>query len=151
MKKTVLTLALVFLVAGVSGHQFNLENLEQDTLPHYQQDANIYSEEVPSYLNSLIGDQTINVRIDSPGTEKEVGVKMNGTTVSDLQMGGYPEPTLQINTTEDQISNISTADQPIKVLNNQLKNDEVDYKTRGFMNSLRFSMAKQLLSIASSF
>lgn len=151
MKKTALTLAFIFLTAGATAHSFDLSNLESDNLDHYQEEINMYSDEVPSFLESLVGDQTINVNIDSNGTETSVGVIMNGTTVEDMQMGGYENATFRVNTSETQINNITTSENPVQRLNTKLESGEIEYGTEGAVNSLKTFIAEQLLMMVSLF
>lgn len=151
MKKTALALSLLFLTAGATAQSFNLSNLESDNLDQYQDEINTYSDEVPNFLESLIGDQTINVNIESNNTESSVGVIMNGTTVEDMQLGGYENATFRVNTSQKQVNNITTSDNPIQNLNNKLENGEIEYGTEGAINSLKTFIAEQLLMMVSLF
>lgn len=112
---------------------------------------NIYSGEIPGLLSSIIGNQTINLRIENEeARDKEVGVKIEGAAVREMQMGGYPNATLRVETSVSQINEITTSDQPLQELNSALENGGIEYESNGAFNSLRMSFATQLLSVAAA-
>ncbi|MFQ3275616.1 MAG: hypothetical protein ACI9LV_001006 [Candidatus Nanohaloarchaea archaeon] len=149
MKKTATLILTLIVSTGVAlGHPFTMDMLNQQNTEHLQEETNIYAENVPQFLGSLVGDQTINARIVSNNTTKKVGVKMNGTNIQEIQMETYSDATLEINTSEKQIRNITMSDQPIQTLNQKLKNGKIEYDTNGAVNSLRTYIAEQLLSLS---
>lgn len=150
MRKTAVLLLTVALSLGaVSAHPFSMEMLNEQNTDHLEEETNIYIQDVPQFMGSLVGDQTINARIESNNTTEEVGVKMNGTSVQEIKMENFENATLEVNTTGKQIRNITASEQPIKSLNQKLKNGEIEYDSKGAVNSLRTYIAEQLLSLSS--
>jgi hypothetical protein len=150
MKKTATAFLSVLMIAGIaSAHPFSMDMLYEENTDHLVNETNMYAEDVPQFLGSLIGDQTINARIEANNTTEEVGVKMNGTNIQEIQMETYSDATLELNTSEKQIRNITKSDQPIQLLNQKLKNGEIEYDSNGAVNSLRTYIAEQLLSLSS--
>lgn len=149
MKKTTLSLMILFLVSATAAHSFDVQNLEEGSTDHFKEEINHYTDRAPAFLESIIGDQTVNIRINTEEQEKEVGVKLDGTVVQEIRIGGYENATLEVETTEKQINEITTSEEPVKELNTKLKNGEIDYNSNGTFNSFRTMIAEQILSIAS--
>lgn len=149
MRKTATVVLAFALITGFgAAHPFDMDMLNQENTEHLEEEANIYSDQVPEFLNSLIGDQVINVQVESENSTAEVGVKMNGTRVQEIRMEAFENATLEAETTEKQIRNITKAEQPIQTLNRKLENGEISYTSNGAVNSLRTYIAEQLLSLA---
>lgn len=151
MKKTALTLALTLFIAGATAQSTSFEELNSSDLENYQEQINAQSDQLPGFLSSLIGDQTININIESGDTDISVGAVMNGTKVEQLQMGGYENATFRVNTSEKQIRKITESEEPIRTLNTKLENGEIEYGTEGALNSLKTFIAEQLLTVVSLF
>lgn len=152
MRKAIVTLLAFTVFTGlVSAHPFSMDMLYEENTDHLEQEANIYMKDVPKFLGSLVGDQTINANIESENSTVEVGIKMNGTAVQEIQIESYEEPTLKVNTTEKQLKNITSSEKPIQTLNQKLKNGDIEYGSQGNVNSLRTYIAEQLLTLSTLF
>lgn len=148
-KQTAITALLLVTITTVSAHAFEMDMLYEENTDHLTEETNMYIEEVPSFLGSLIGDQTINARINSENQTREVGVKMNGTMIQEIKMDTFENATLEVNTSEKQLANITGSETPIETLNTKLKNGDIEYSSEGAINSLRTIIAEQLLTLTS--
>jgi hypothetical protein len=149
MKKLNLILFLVVFTAGATAQQ-SLEGPSAEELEQVQQEINSQTTQVPDFLGSLLGDQTINVKIESNQTAVSIGVVTNGTAINDIQPERYDNATFEVNTSTRQIANITASEDPLQTLNNRFKNGEIDYRAEGTVNSIRVFIAEQLLTVAST-
>ena len=148
MRYAAIIAALILLAAPAAAHEFHPENLNSSTVDYYQEELNIYSDQAPEFLTSIVGNQTVNANIRyENGTDKQVAARLDGVKVTDMKMGSYENATLEVNTSVKQINNISTSEQPIKTLNSELKEGDIEYRSNGMLNSLRTFIAEQLLTI----
>jgi hypothetical protein len=151
MKKTaVIFLAIIMTIGVASAHPFSMDMLDENNTDHLVEETNYYTQDAPEFISSLIGNQVINVRIDSDNSTEKVGVKLEGANVTEIQMDTYSQATLQINTSEKQIRNITASEKPVQTINQKLKQGDIEYDSNGAINSLRTYIAEQLLSIAST-
>lgn len=164
LKTTILALTVLsFAVTGISQNTavsqnataMQAQNLEGETptvnLTQLQEKYNQNSEEIPGFVGTVIGDQTITVNLTqlekgSKMLEEDIiGVKTNGVKTEDIQWGEFDKPTLKIWITEENVQSLREAENPGKELNQMMKNDELKYETYTFGNSLMFG-ALELLS-----
>jgi len=147
-KKTILLAAVLLMIATGSGHIFTADQLNENNTDHLEEEANYFAQNVPGFLGSVVGDQIINIRVEAENGTEEVGVIMDGTNVTKIQMKKYSNATLEVNTTEKQIANITASEDPIKSLNSKLRSGEIEYSTTGKVNKIRKFVAEQLLSLS---
>lgn len=151
MRKAAILLTTFILAAGLSsGHPFNMDMIDENNTEHLVEESNYFAQDAPEFLSTLIGDQVINVRIDSENSTEEVGVRLNGANVTEIRMETYSDATLEVNTTADQIRSITASENPVQAVNNKLQKGEIEYESKGAINSIRTLIAEQLLSVAAT-
>lgn len=149
MKKLTLAFAILITVSGAAAQSFSADDIDPGDLEEYREKINQYSDQMPDFLASIIGDQTINVRIDTNSSRETVGIKMNGTRVQEVKPEGYENSTLEVNTNKQQIRNITSSENPVQALNTKLKNGDIEYDSEGYVNTIRTFIARQLLKLVS--
>lgn len=121
------------------------ENVELN-LSQIQDRYNQRSDQIPPFVGSIIGDQTITVNLSGVEQgealleEDIIGVKTEGVETSDIQWGEYEEPTLKIWITQENIDRLSESSQPSQELKDMLKNKDIRYETYTLGNSIKASL-----------
>jgi len=166
-KATLFTVAiLIFTITGISQNSnisqnataMQAENLQEEAptlnLTAMQKQYNENSDEIPSFVGTVIGDQTITVNLTQLETGSEmleediIGVKTNGVETKDIQWGNFEEPTLKIWITQENVESLQNAEEPPQKLNEMMKNDKIKYETYTFGNSLMFGALELLASLS---
>jgi len=167
LKRTILALTVLsFAVTGISQNTGVSQNASamqgQDlraeaptiNLTQLQEQYNQNSEEIPSFVGTVIGDQTITVNLTQLETgsqmlEKDIiGVKTNGVKTQDIQWGEFDQPTLKIWITQENVESLKNAEKPPQKLNEMMKNNEIKYETYTLGNSIMFGVLELFSSLA---
>lgn len=117
-----------------------------------QEQYNQRSDQIPPYVGSIIGDQTITVNLSEVnGSEKIlkeeiIGVRTNGVRTEEVQWGEFEEPTLKIWITQENLERLGSSDEPSKELKAMMKNDDIKYQTYTIGNSIKMGLVKFFLS-----
>lgn len=167
LKTTLFILTIVsFAVTGISqdstvsenASAMQAQNLEGETptlnLTEMQEQYNENSDEIPGFVGTVIGDQTITVNLSQLETGSEmleediIGVKTNGVETEDIQWGKFEQPTLEIWITQNNVESLQSADNPAEKLNEMMKNDEIKYETHTLGNSVMFGVLELFSSLS---
>lgn len=161
MKFRLAIAALIFLlVASTAAAQQNIQQpntsaqVETPTLnlTQLQSRYNQNSDQIPGFVGSIIGDQTITVNLSEMETGSEmleedvIGVKTNGVKTEDLQWGEFEDPTLKIWITQENVETLSEAEDTPQKLKEMMKNDEIRYETYSFGNAVKFGIMELFIS-----
>ncbi len=115
-------------------------------LTQLQNQYNQRSGEIPGFVGSVIGDQTITINLSELETGSEmleediIGVKTKGVKTEEIQWGAFDEPSLKIWITQENIETINSAEDPAQKINQMMKNDEIRYETYTLGNALKFGL-----------
>jgi len=115
-------------------------------LTQLQNQYNQRSDEIPGFVGSVIGDQTITINLSELETGSEmleediIGVKTNCVKTEDIQWGAFEEPSLKIWITQENVESINNAEDTAQKINQMMKNDEIRYETYTLGNALKFGL-----------
>jgi len=121
-------------------------------LTQLQERYNQRSDQIPSYVGSIIGDQTITVNLSEVNGTSEmleedvIGVKTDGVKTDELKWGEFEHPTLKIWITQENIERLSNAEKPPQELKEMMKDNDLRYETYTLGNSIKMSLMEFLLS-----
>lgn len=124
---------------------------ESLNLTQFQNFYNQNTEEVPSFVGSLIGDQTIalnlsNIEQDTELLEEDViGIETNGKEISDIQWGTYNDTTLKIWINQEDIQQLMESQSPMQELKDMLKNGGIRYETYTITNKVKMTLMEIFL------
>jgi len=147
MKLKILVSLLVFMSIGVSAQQVEAQEVQTQDIEQAVEVYNSNTDRVPSFMSSLIGDQTINVHIDN----KTFGIEMDGKEISRAEKSALEDPTLEVYASTEEVESIASSEEPVKQLNQRLKNGSIEYETKGTVNSAKFFIFEKILSFGSLF
>lgn len=115
----------------------------------YQQTANQHTEELPSFVKDLVGDQDINVYIDHQTNESEdynLSVEMNRTTVENIDNSSLEEPDIEVWTSSKIIENISESEQPVDQMQSAIDSEDIEYQANDTWTSIKLFSAETVMS-----
>lgn len=121
-------------------------------LTELKQSYNSRSDQIPGFVGSIIGDQTITVNLTGLETGEEmlkkdlIGVETNGVKTEEIKWGAMEEPTLEIWVDESDVEKLSQAENPQQTLKKMLKTKEIRYETHTLGNSIKMGIMELFLS-----
>lgn len=121
-------------------------------LSELQESYNSRSDQIPGFVGSIIGDQTITVNLSELETGEKVlkediiGVKTNGVRTEDIQWGAMDDPSLKIWITQENIEQLREAENTQKTLKQMFKNKEIRYETYTLGTSIKMGIMNFFLS-----
>lgn len=142
----VLISVLIFtgMAAAVEG---NMKDLEEEDLEMIQEEFN--QAEVPEGLKYVVGDQIVNLEIESGNYTRTLGIDMEGTNVEEIQNQSFENSTLDAEVDMDEVQEVVESDSPVETLNTKVKNEEIDYEAHTMGSSVRLSIAEKALGVVS--
>lgn len=104
---------------------------------------------LPSAISTLFGNERINIYIaQETGSQIVVGVVTEDKVMKNITIGELSNPTLRIYTTEVALNEIRGSSNPLKALQEALKNKKITYTGVGFANKIKFSFTSLFSRIA---
>jgi hypothetical protein len=131
---------IVFLVGTLlmaSGAVAQDANLTDEELEQAQTFFNEYSEDLPGFLKTVIGDQRINANIESGNHTFTYSAETEGITVENVSRDRIDDPTLVVNTSESTIEDIAEANNSAQVTREKVNEGEITYESHGAFNKLK--------------
>lgn len=113
------------------------------TLSQVQQLGDSYNaqvEEAPGFLKNLVGDQLINLNVET--SNQTFSVNMTGASIAEISNESFEQPTLEIWIEDSDIETVSNSTEPLQKTSGMLKNGTIEYQAHGFVNSLKFSLVE---------
>lgn len=144
MKKLVLILTLLLTVSFTSAYNFS--DINGGQMEDYESMINERTAAAPAFMSSLVGNQTINLVIESDDRNNTAGAKIEGLTLTELQDSRYENATIEIITDQDTVENISKSDAPIDAALREYNEGDIEYKAEGFWNKLKLSIVEPFLT-----
>lgn len=139
---TAISLAL-FLAPAATAAEFDVD---QENLDDYREMANNHSDELPDFVKDLVGDQDINVYIDSNLSESyNLSLQMNGTEIENIDNQSLEQPDLEVWTSADIIQNISESDQPVEQMRTAINEDEIEYQANDTWTKIKLFFAETFM------
>lgn len=165
MRRKILLAAVTTLLLATSASSQNIDqkinqkeiNTTQVETPKVnlsdlQSQYNQRSDQIPDFVGSIIGDQTITLNLSQMETGSEslkqdiIGIKTNGVKTEDIQWGAFEKETLKIWITEENIETLSEAEEPPKKLKEMMKTDQIRYETYTLGNAVKFGIMELFMS-----
>ncbi|MFB6115912.1 MAG: hypothetical protein ABEK10_00210 [Candidatus Nanosalina sp.] len=157
--KAMLSLTLLvfisFSAAQISGQkELRQPDLQprQLNLTELKQKYNARSDQIPGFVGSIIGDQTITVNLTGLETGEKllkkdiIGVKTNGVKTEEIQWGAMKNPTLKVWIDESDVQKLTQSKNPQKALKEMLKTQEIRYETYTLGNKIKMGIMQLFLS-----
>ena len=106
MKKIPILILCLLMLTGVASAGY-----EHDELTRYVDYYNKHVEKVPEFLNTIIGDQTIDVHIlNDDETVLVLGVRTEGVSVAEFNDVPFPDPDMDVYIKESLIDRVLAED-----------------------------------------
>lgn len=121
---------------------FNLDNPDQ-----LAQQYNQHADALPSVIASLIGDERINLHLETSEGKQVFGIVMDGTRIDTVTVGGVDNATLTVRTDLQTVSEIASAEQPAKRAVQALRQDKIRYETVGLVRTIKFGILTGFLTV----
>jgi uncharacterized protein YpmS len=122
--------------------------LEPVNLTQLETQFNKNTDKIPSFVGSLIGDQTIAVNMsnveEDRGLLKEdvIGIKTEGKEIEEIQWGAFEDTTLKIWIDQEDVNQLMESEKPMQELKKMLKNEDIRYETYTITNKVKMSLMK---------
>ena len=94
--------------------------------------------DIPSPLNSLIGNVAANIHIATSGNGIVIGLQTEGKKFKSISMGAVENPSLEIYTDELTLIELFSGNNQIETLKTALDDEKITYKGVGFFNKAKF-------------
>ncbi|MBS3165894.1 hypothetical protein J4444_02110 [Candidatus Woesearchaeota archaeon] len=131
-------IAFVFVVMLISLVHAESDLNTQITQAVTSMNADMASKDIPSPLNTLIGNVAANIRIATSGNEIVVGLQTEDKKFKSISMGAVENPDLEIYTDELTLIELLSGNNQIQTLKNALDDKKITYKGVGFFNKAKF-------------
>lgn len=138
-KKQLLAAALIFSFVGAT------MAITPSEVHSLSDRYNSQLEEAPGFLKALVGNQRINLHVESPENEtlddSTFGINMSQAVLSGVQDGGFDNPTLEVWVEDQDITTVADSRNPLNMTSNLMKEDKIRYRSHGIINSIRMAFA----------
>ena len=144
-KTLILATSILLLLMPVTSQTIELK---EANLTEYEDRANQHTEELPSFVKDLVGDQDINVYIDHHTSESEdynLSVEMNGTTVEEIESSSLEEPDIEVWTSSKIISNITESEKPVDQMQSAIDSGDIEYQANDTWTSIKLFFAETVM------
>ncbi|MEF8880688.1 MAG: hypothetical protein V5A72_02575 [Candidatus Nanohaloarchaea archaeon] len=148
MKKTLLTFALILLVAPALS-QNSIESVNQNELDQFKEAYNNQTSEVPDFVGSIVGGERINLKLDVNGTNQTLGAAFDGIEITNISKDGINEPTMEVWTDQGDIQDIVESQNRYQALEQKLDNEEIDYKTTTIGAGIKMTIVDTIQNVVS--
>ncbi|WP_406661157.1 hypothetical protein V7O66_01140 [Methanolobus sp. ZRKC3] len=113
---------------------------------------NEVSDQVPSFINSLLGNEVIQLVIEmNDGTEvyiKAVTEESKITTFEKIEADTEIEATIVVGTNEDTVYEVLESDNPLNTFIDGMDSGNIVIEPVGFANSITFTVANVMLKVS---
>ena len=151
MKKQILFLSLFLIFASTataSNHEVIKGFNETANLTQIQESINSNQEEIPGFIETIVGGQSINLHFKN--TSYSYGAELDGTRVETLQYQELEDPTLEVTIEPETLESLLTTNQTIfEEIQDQLDEGGIEYETKTAKNSIVFTITNTLMDLAS--
>jgi hypothetical protein len=129
-----------------------VQALDMPELDQVKEDYNSNIENIPGFVRKLIGTERINCYVETEGGDEVIlsAITEKGM-IEELKLEELEEPTMIVHTSEATIEAILEAEDPVAMLKQALKNDELTYKAQGFTKKLKWGFNSMLMKVSGLF
>lgn len=156
MKKIGSVVLVLFLLIGFATAQAG-EDVSQ-----LKEQFNQNSEALPGFVQSLVGDQDINLYVGvgaDTANQSDVNtsgnytlaVELEGLEIVDIREEPLEDPSLEIWVPQDELEKLLESDNPVGEFSRGLESGEIRYEVNGFTNTIKFAVVKGLFKLAGFF
>ena len=161
MKYVTAALLVLLSVSAIGAQQVTdtsssgnvLTDSDHLNLSHVQKQYNSRSGEVPEFVGSIIGDQTITVNLTQINNSKDllkkdvIGVETDGVRTEEIKYGLMQNPTLKIWITQQNIDRLSNAEDRQKELKKMIQNKDIRYETKTLGTAIKMAVMNFFISL----
>ncbi len=155
MKKEMLAAAFLLLALPAAAHSNHSASVSVDEVMEQPRDYvpvyNSNTDMVPDLVRSLVGDERVNVHVESPGETYTIGLVMDGVKVDEVVEDGLANETVEIRTDKDTVHRIMDSDEPAAATVEAFNSGDIEYTVEGFGNQLKFGILSALMNVFGSF
>lgn len=153
MKKLVILLVLLFAVSFVSAgeHDFSVSDLSENDIMKLMKAYNQNSQQLPDFVNELIGNEIMRVTFTYEGQEETFGVVMKHGMIEKFL--GFVEPTAtesggkqftaSLNIDQSAIERVSASDDPLNALKSEWGKG-IKFAGIDFFSTIKFNLLDAL-------
>lgn len=136
--KTVFVVLLVLMSFSATAFTASQGSYRDANLKQFKDSFNSANDQLPGFVQSLVGDQRVNVVIRSESSEDiEIGAVMNGTRIQRLENHTVEDPTLSVKTDRKTVQDIYDSRNPFETVKKKIENDRIQYEAHGFFNQVQ--------------
>jgi len=140
---TAISLSLI-LAPAASAAEFELD---QNNLSEYKETANQHLDELPDFVKNIVGDQDINVYIDSNKSESHnLSLQMKDTTIETIDSQSLEKPNIEVWTSSEIIEELAEANHSAKELKTSIKEDEIRYQANDTWTKIKLFFAETFMN-----
>ena len=123
----------VMLVTSATAQDVRLDEQEMDQAQDFM---NRFSEDLPGFLQSVLGDQRINANIEDGNETVVYSAETEGMTVQNLSDERLEDPTLVVNTSVSTIEDVYESNDTAEEVRQKFNEGEITYESRGLINQI---------------
>lgn len=123
----------VMLVTSAAAQDVRLDEQEMDQAQDFM---NRFSEDLPGFLQSVLGDQRINANIEDGNETVVYSAETEGMTVQNLSDERLEDPTLVVNTSVSTIEDVYESNNTAEEVRQKFNEGEITYESRGLVNQI---------------
>ena len=110
--------------------------LDEEEMDQAQEFMNRFSEDLPGFLQSVLGDQRINANIEDGNETVVYSAETEGMTVQNLSDERLEDPTLVVNTSVSTIEDVYESNNTAEEVRQKFNEGEITYESRGLVNQI---------------
>jgi hypothetical protein len=115
--------------------------IDNSALQYYLNAYNSRIDNAPGLLKSVIGSENIDLNITrNDGSVYRTGLEMQSAHISKTIEGGFGDPTISIDATEDSINRISSSNDPIGAFKQELSYGGIAIKGHDFATQAKLDL-----------
>jgi len=144
-KKIFMFLTLVLLTSFIL---VGLANAQLDTEEFSKEVAASEGSRVPSFAESLFGDEKMNIHIIlNSGDELVVGIVTENGVIKSTSQTALDDAVLEVYIAEDVLEDISNSNNPLPKLKAALDNGDITYHVNGIFNKIKYGVIKSFITM----
>lgn len=141
MKKLLALLAV--LAFATSAAAYTDAELQQ-----FKKEYNNQTGQVPGFVSSVVGGETVNVQVEKESGTEVVGAEMEGLEIDVIRKGGFDSPTVKVNVSQDAIDAVKSTDAPYHQVRQELDEDGISYRSTTFGGQVKLTLFNALSGLA---
>lgn len=142
---TVMSIAL--LVSGAAAVELeDVQEIDQQTLEDYRQEANQYSDRVPPFVEDLVGHKDVNVYIeDNSSTNHSFSLEVNRSEIKSVSNESVESPDIEVWTSTETIDDITSSNSTVEEAKTAVRQDNIRYRAHDPWTSIKLAVAESFM------